>query len=192
MTKVADDAMLGKIARQQNDLFRRVREGLDPDLVSRGLQKLIEGHFDGVGAGRLLTVDYSVRPSLVRLEVVEHPDRGDTAVIDLSKVERVLTLKFGESSVGGEENLRRLKVRAKKAGETLLDVRVLEELHAHPHLIPEEWKTGVTYFWGTIFRGAVGGRSVPCLIWGGGRWRWGCGWLEGGWGSLGFAAVLRK
>ncbi|OGY60403.1 MAG: hypothetical protein A3B23_01865 [Candidatus Colwellbacteria bacterium RIFCSPLOWO2_01_FULL_48_10] len=42
MTNVADD-ILGKIARQQNDLFRRVRQGsLDAVVVSRGLQMLIQ------------------------------------------------------------------------------------------------------------------------------------------------------
>ena len=48
MTNVADDT-LGKIARQQNDLFRRVRDGaLDPVVVSRGLQVLIENKADKV------------------------------------------------------------------------------------------------------------------------------------------------
>lgn len=192
MTKVADDAMLGKIARQQNDLFRRVREGLDSDLVSRGLQCLIEGRFDGISANTLLTVDYSVRPSLVKLDLVEHPSRNDVATVDLSKVNRVLTLREGESYVGGEENLRRLKERAKETGETLLDVRVLEELLAHPHLIPEEWKSGVTYFWGTIFRDADGNRSVPCLIWNGKRWYWNYIWLAYDWNLNKPAAVLRK
>ncbi|MEK7138411.1 MAG: hypothetical protein AAB787_02795 [Patescibacteria group bacterium] len=47
MTKtVADDSVLGKIARQQHDLFRRVREGsLDPQEVSRSLQAISEGCF---------------------------------------------------------------------------------------------------------------------------------------------------
>lgn len=44
--RVADD-VLGKIARQQNDLFRRLREGsLDPSAISRELQRLIEGRFE--------------------------------------------------------------------------------------------------------------------------------------------------
>ena len=44
MTPRVADAILGKVARQQNDLFRRVREGtLDPEQVSRGLQLIIEG-----------------------------------------------------------------------------------------------------------------------------------------------------
>ncbi len=45
MTNVTDET-LGKIARQQSDLFRRVREGsLDPTAVSRGLQDIIDGKF---------------------------------------------------------------------------------------------------------------------------------------------------
>lgn len=44
MTEKVADARLGKIARQQHDLFRRVREGvLNPSLVSRQLQDIIEG-----------------------------------------------------------------------------------------------------------------------------------------------------
>lgn len=42
MTNVTDE-VLGKIARQQNDLFRRVRDGsLDPSYASAGLQLIIE------------------------------------------------------------------------------------------------------------------------------------------------------
>ena len=45
MTNVTDE-ILGKLARQQNDLFRRVREGtLDSNVVSAGLQQIIEGKF---------------------------------------------------------------------------------------------------------------------------------------------------
>ena len=41
-TKVADE-VLGKVARMQNDLFRRVREGsLEPSMVVRKLQDIIE------------------------------------------------------------------------------------------------------------------------------------------------------
>ncbi len=43
MTNVADDAVLGRFARQQHDLFRRVREGsLDPGLVARAIQNIME------------------------------------------------------------------------------------------------------------------------------------------------------
>ncbi len=44
MTHSVEDSVLGKIARQQNDLFRRVREGsLNPDVVSAQLQRTIQG-----------------------------------------------------------------------------------------------------------------------------------------------------
>jgi len=44
MTHNVADNVLGKIARQQNDLFRRVREGsLNPEVISVQLQKLIQG-----------------------------------------------------------------------------------------------------------------------------------------------------
>lgn len=164
MTKFTDDTM-GKIARQQNDLF--------------------------------LTVDYGVRPYhpwFLNLDIVEHPNRTDVATIDPVKVDRVLTLREGEDWVGGEENLRRLKERVKETGEILLDARVMEELWKHPHLIPEGWKDGVTYFWGTIFRvrGSGDVRGVPCLFWRDGRWDWLYDCLECDWHSNEPAAVLRK
>ncbi len=50
--KSVADKVLGQIARKQNDLFRRVREGtLEPDLVLSGLQNLIEGRFPQLASG---------------------------------------------------------------------------------------------------------------------------------------------
>lgn len=46
MTHAVADNVLGKIARQQNDLFRRIREGsLNPAIVSVQLQEAIQGNF---------------------------------------------------------------------------------------------------------------------------------------------------
>lgn len=46
MTQSVADNVLGKIARQQNDLFRRIREGsLNPAIVSAQLQDAIQGNF---------------------------------------------------------------------------------------------------------------------------------------------------
>lgn len=45
MTNVTDE-ILGKFARQQSDLFRRIREGsVDYDYAARGLQDIMEGKF---------------------------------------------------------------------------------------------------------------------------------------------------
>ena len=62
MTRQVADEVLGKIARQQHDLFRRVREGtLNPESVSRGLQNLIEGRFtNDIDNTYLVTVNYDL------------------------------------------------------------------------------------------------------------------------------------
>jgi hypothetical protein len=156
------------------------------------MTEIVGGRFDGVSESRLLIVDYSVKPSLVGFDVIEHPERKDVATIDLGKVSRVLVLRDGEGFVKGEENFCRLKKRAEETGELLLDIRVLEEILFHPHLIPEEWKSGVTYFWGTIFRGAYDHRCVSYLIRYENGWYWNYNWLESNWNSRGPAAVLRK
>ncbi len=64
MTQVADE-VLGKIARQENDLFRRVRERtLNPESVSRGLQDLIEGRFSNFSYPVTVNYDLSVEDSV--------------------------------------------------------------------------------------------------------------------------------
>lgn len=61
MTQQVADEVLGKIARQQNDLFRRVREGtLSPGFVSLGLQDLIEGRFANNGVSYVVNVNYDL------------------------------------------------------------------------------------------------------------------------------------
>lgn len=149
-------------------------------LLDRAMRRTTEAKF--------LTVDYGVLPSLVEMEIVERYVRSDADQIDLNKVELTLTLKPSDNgSVGGEDNLKRLRA----TGKRLLDVRVMEELLQHPELIPESWKkVGAVYFWGTIFRRSVGDRCVACLYWSGGAWSWNCVWLVGTWDSSDPAASL--
>lgn len=138
---------------------------------------------------KLLTVDYSVKPSSVEMEIVERCVRSNTDQIDLSKVELTLVIKDLERSVDGYENLRRLRA----TGKRLLDVRVMETLLQHPALIPESWKkVGAVYFWGTIFRRSDGTRYVACLHWRScsERWHWYYSWLGDDWKSSGPAASL--
>ena len=132
----------------------------------------------------LLRVDYSIKPSLIDLVIESHPTRTGTAMIDPKKVQRISMLRSGESSITGHEYLRRLK----ESGEELYDVRVMEEFLKNPEKIPEEWKTGRIYFWGTIFRSG-GNLFVQYLDWVGGRWRWGCCYLDNDWNSNELAAV---
>lgn len=175
----------GQLAEIKRQLRQPNGYPFDPGKLKSHLQAAIEGRFQMTG-GLLLPVDYSIAPSLVNLKIETHPKRTDVVRIDMTKVERVLALKEGDSSITGHENLERLQA----TGRTLLDVRVLEELWKNKHLIPESWKQGVTYFWGTIFRDGLDGLCVACLCWVGSWWRWGYGWLGSGWDSYGPAACL--
>ncbi len=76
------------------------------------------------------------------------------------------------------------------AGRPVLNATVLDYLLAHPELIPESWKRGYTYFWGTIYRDSGACGRVRCLVWVGGGWAWGYLWLGFRWGSGEPAAVL--
>lgn len=60
---------------------------------------------------------------------------------------------------------------------------------ANPHLIPEDWKGKVIFFWGTIYRSARGDLYVRYLCWSGDRWNWNYYWLGHGWDVRNPAAV---
>lgn len=136
---------------------------------------------------KLLSIDYSVAPTIFDMAIEEHPTRCTTDQIDLNKIELTTTLKKDGEYIGGEENLKRLKA----TGKRLLDARVLEELFKNPEFIPEEWlKRGAVYFWGTIFRGADGDRCVAYMYWNGERWVYRSRWLDRVWGPHRLGASL--
>lgn len=81
------------------------------------------------------------------------------------------------------------KLRKALAKQPVLNANVLDYLLAHPHLIPEEWKSKVVFFWGTIYRFRGGDLYVRCLDWFGGRWNWDASWLGSDWGGNFPAAV---
>jgi hypothetical protein len=86
--------------------------------------------------------------------------------------------------------IRGHELRQALAGRPTLNATVLAYLLEHPDLIPESWKTGVTYFWGTIYRDSDALDRVRFLCWGGRGWGWHYGWLDRHWRSYGPAAVL--
>ena len=81
------------------------------------------------------------------------------------------------------------KLRKELAGKPVLNANVLDYLLAHPELIPEDWKGKYVFFWGTSYRGSVGGLFVRYLYWCGGRWCWSFYWLGRGWGADGPASL---
>ena len=82
------------------------------------------------------------------------------------------------------------KLRKELADVQVLNACILDALLANPQLIPEEWKSGYTYFWGTIFRNAGGYLYVRCLYWDGSRWDWSYDWLGNDWYEDNPAACL--
>ncbi len=107
---------------------------------------------------------------------VESHKKGGLFVWDPSKV--VLHLsenqKDGKCIVGN-------KLRKELADVPMYNANVLDYLVKHPHLIPEEWKGKVVFFWDTIYRGSGDRLYVRCLVFGGGHWQANYGWLNCGW-----------
>lgn len=103
-----------------------------------------------------------------------------TGKIDLAKVKLELHLEPEQRTGRIEGN----KLR-EKLSTNVLNANVLDYLLEHPHLIPEDWKGKVVYFWGTIYRGSGGRLCVRYLVFGGGRWRADGRWLDDDWGSRG-------
>jgi hypothetical protein len=125
--------------------------------------------------------------------IVEEDDRSlALAEVDLSKVNFETALAEGETSVGGEEKLKRLK----EAGHIRLDVKVFQTFWENPHLIPESWKqktngdTTYIFFNGTILLSPCGDRCVLCLCWYVGKRYWRYGLLDAQWDADSHSAVL--
>lgn len=101
--------------------------------------------------------------------------------VDLTHVNFVTMLEGRETSIKGEEKLKRLK----KAGHIRLDAKVFQTLWENQHLIPERWKektngnTTFIYFDGTVLQYSNGDRCVLYLCWNAayGQWHWNVPWL---------------
>jgi len=113
-------------------------------------------------------IDCDVEPFIEpRWRVEEHKKGGQfkwdpqTIRLYLSKGQR------GEASrmEGG-------KLRKELEGKPVVNANVLDYLFEHPHLIPEEWKGKAVYFWGTIYRDAVGNLDVRYLVFFENQWKW--------------------
>lgn len=125
--------------------------------------------------------------------IVEEDERSlKLGEVDLTKVNFETMLKERESSVVGEEKLKRLK----DAGHIRLDAKVFQTLWENQHLIPASWKeptngnTTYVFFDGTILRRSDGRRCVLCLYWDDGEWHWYYLWLDNWWRANDPSAVL--
>ena len=73
------------------------------------------------------------------------------------------------------------KLRKELKDMQVLNACIMDALLANPQLIPDEWKSGYTYFWGTAFRDVDGCLYVEGLYWRGGQWDWRYGGLGSDW-----------
>ncbi len=82
------------------------------------------------------------------------------------------------------------ELRKELRNKRVLNACVLDAIFRNQQMIPDDWKTGLTYFWGTIFCNPEDHLCVECLYWYFGRWRWRYRSLEECWYYNSPAAVL--
>jgi len=129
-------------------------------------------------------------------EVTEDTDPRAEALteLDLDKVSFVTTLKNGESSITGEERLKRLKA----SGQVRLGGKAFMACWNNRHLLPESWKKDesgnirVITFDGLTLQGSSGGRCVLSLYWHGSEWNWYYNWLDNDFAAHRQSAVLES
>ncbi len=84
----------------------------------------------------------------------------------------LLPYQRSRKTIRGHELRKRLK------SKQVLNACILDTLLKYPELIPEDWKKGRTYFWGTIFQGPRRLLCVEYLYWDGQKWCWSFSWLK--------------
>ena len=103
---------------------------------------------------------------------VEFHEKRGVVAIQPSKVTLHLSPNQKDGKVIKGHNLRK-----ELKGMPVMDACELDYYLANPHLIPEEWKGKVVFFWGTIFRNSGVGLFVRCLIWFDDAWQSCYRWL---------------
>lgn len=125
---------------------------------------------------------------------VKEQDKRALAIaeVDLNNVRLETMLTPGETSVNGEEKLKRLE----KAGYIGLDAKVFQTLWENQSLIPEEWKektdgkTTFILFNGTVLEHYGGDDFIMGLYWSGDNWCWFIKYLKNGCFDCDLSVVL--
>ncbi len=185
MANVADDSVLGRVARPWWGLFDRVRKGvlglLEIGPVLRGIikGKLPLHQLKQVLAGtheiapRKYIVDLDADPFVPEGWKVEEHIKGGQFEFDPTKV--VLHLDEEQREFGVIVS-NRLWEGLK--GRPVYNANLLDFYLAHPHLIPEEWKGKEIFFWGTIYCHSNGFLCIRCLVWRARGWESLCDYFD--------------
>lgn len=110
----------------------------------------------------------------------ETDERGEALKeLDFSRIWFKTMLCNGETSIKGEDKLR----RSKEANHIRLGGKALKACWDNRHMLPESWKrdeNGIIryiFFDGIVLLDPRGRRCVPYLYFGDGRWYWDAHWL---------------
>jgi len=116
----------------------------------------------------------------------------ETGIVDFEQILLETHLQKGESSISGEEKMKRARAGENKQlgaksflalwndwkerkAEGKPEESVLERLRKSGKI------ENVVYFFGSTLRSPDGNRRVLCLCFRGGGWGWGCSWLGRHW-----------
>jgi len=190
MTQVADE-VLGKVARQQHELFRRVKEGtLDPALVSRGLQDLIEGRFAVNSDIYAISANYDLS-----VEKAVKAGKYDWSNSDI-------TTKHFPSSRKGAAELEITLVHFDREIDSDEAIRELDKMGLRPVELPELLALGAKYpdvqrefpviALGSVWQYPLDYRFVPYLSESSGRRGLGLDWFGHRWHRRCRFAAVRK
>lgn len=168
------------VGREDLKRFRKSTSGVKAEVA-----KLIKGN---ATSGHI--IDCDADPFVPDGWKVEEHKKGGQLSFDPAQVQfHLVDGQKGSKSIEGN------KIRKELSNMPVMNANVLDFLLDNPDLIPEDWKTdegGNTlyiFFWGTVYCGSDVGFHVRYLCWRHGRWGWGAGWLDGGWGGSGPALV---
>ena len=128
-----------------------------------------------------ITVDcdiYPVIPFYLRLvgKEIEHRKMGSKVTLEKRDgnlhVDGVEVHRYFSPNQKDGKHIKGHELRKELRSKQVLNACVIDALFANQQMIPEDWKTGLTYFWGTIFYNPENHLCVEYLYWRFGRWRW--------------------
>lgn len=115
---------------------------------------------------------------------VEEHKKGGNFQFDSIKISLYLSQRQKNGGISGIDLKRELDKKP------LINANVLDYLLHHPDLIPENWKSELVFFWGTIYRDSEGKLCVRCLYRFGSDWSWTYAWLHNDFDSECFTAIV--
>jgi hypothetical protein len=160
VSQAAELKMAFRRSNWTNEKIKRLSEG---DMLARVLE-VIEGRAEIKMIEHW--IDCDAQPFIPDGWKVEEHRSGGQWKFNPQKISLYLSKKQNKGTVCGND------LRQELADKPVLNANVLGFLLAHTELIPEEWKGKFIFFWGTIYRDAVGRLYVRYFGWDGSQWSW--------------------